>query len=246
LACRKSEALIIQDEERFEVFCGNYEYRHPKVFYLPNSALDEVPPQAGQEENLFRRKFNFTHEEFPVILLQAGMINDMVLSRVLAESFASIGDGCALVFHERSRNFDASYIRMLGKLNVRNLFLSLEPVPPEELHRIYLSADIGLAFYWDHSDNWTKISMASGKLAQYLKYAKPVIVSNFPSLRRLVEKYACGIAIKDPADPDEIRKAVDKIMASYETYSKNARHCFDEEFDFAKKAKPLIEFMGSL
>lgn len=248
LAYRKSECVIVQDEDRFKTLCEYNQYQHPQVFYLPNSSSSsEAIVEEPKTKNYFREKFNLNEEKFSYIILQAGAIEDAVLSKELAQAFASINNRCALVFHEREkRELYEPYIKLLQEINSKNLFLSLEPVPYEQIDCIYTSATIGLAFYKDINNNYSQISMASGKLSYCLKQGKPVIVNNLQSLARLVEKYKIGIVIQDPLNSLEIESAIERILSNYSFYSKNARSCFDEEFDFAKKINPILSFIESL
>lgn len=249
LAYKKAECVIIQDQDRFEVLCEFYQYRHPKVFYLPNSPLHDSCSTDKNSRNFFRDKFNLSQEKFPYIVLQAGMLNDISCARELTQSFASIDNGCALVLHTPTIvdefTEEMKYMKLLQQMNSKNLFLSLNPVPYEQVDNIYKSSTIGLTFYNKQENNFTKIATASGKLAFYLKHGKPVLVSNIKALSHLVNKYKCGLIIKDPSNPEEIESAIDKIIDSYDEYSKNARACFESEFSFEKKMEPILSFIVS-
>ncbi len=248
VAYRKSEGVIIQDEDRFKTLCEYNQYHHPKVFYLPNSAsASDSLVQDRKNKNYFREKFNLNEKEFPHIILQAGMIQDAVFSKELAHAFASINNRYALVFHEREkRELDDPYIKLLQEINSKNLFLSLDPLPYEQIDKIYSAATIGLAFYRDSDSNFSQISMASGKISHYLKHGHPILVNNLESLRKLVEKYQVGVVIQEPSNNIEIESAIEKILNNYSFYSENARKCFEEVFDFDKKIKPILSFMANL
>ena len=248
LAYRKSEFVVVQDEDRLKTLCECYQYYHPKVFYLPNSPLKECLLEVDNR-NLFREMFDLSREKFPYIVLSAGMINDFACSRALAEAFAFIDNGCALVFHGvdfKGIQQQDPYIQLLQQVNSKNLFLSLNVLPYEQVDEIYASATIGVAFYATADDNYTKIGKASGKLAQYLKHGKPVLVSNLPSLSQLVERYKFGVVVNDPSDPQELKLAIDEILSSYDTYRDNANACFEAEFDFKKKMEPILAAMDDL
>ncbi len=248
LAYKKSEGVIVQDEDRFKTLSEYYQYQHPKVFYLPNSYLNDLSPDANPTQ-FFREKFNLSKEKFPYIVLYAGQLNDNVYSKSLAHAFASIDNGCALVFHgvdPRGFKEEDPYIQSLRQVNSNNLFLSLNLLPFEEVDKIYSSSDICVAFYENFDDNHAKIAKASGKLAQYLKHGKPVLVNNSPSLSQILEKYQFGIIINNPSDAQEINLAINEILNCYETYSKNAKLCFEAEFDFGKKMEPILSFINSL
>jgi len=243
----KGECVIIQDSDRLQILSEFFQTEIPNFFYLPNSPLNTN--HSNINHNFFREKFNICPKQFPWIISQAGMINDYTNSRVLAKSFAAIDSGCVLVLHgvnphERTDNGD--YLKVLEKVNSRNLILSLNPVPLEQVDDVYASTTIGLALYANTgSNNFTKIGMASGKLAYYLKHGKPVLISNLPSLVRLNEKYNFGEVIADPANPEEIQLALHKIINSYKTYSQNAKNCFHAEFDFEKNMLAIVDFIDA-
>lgn len=247
LAYRKSKCVLVQDKDRFKTLCEYNQYQHPKVFYLPNSASSsDSLVQDTQFPNYFREIFNLSEEEFPHIILQAGWIDEDTFS-TLARAFVSIDKGYALIFHERvKREVDDPYIKLLKEINSKNLFLSLNPLPYEQINRIYTSATIGLIFYPNTDKNLSQISMASGKLSYFLKHGKPVLVSTLESLSKLVEKYEFGAIIKDPSNFLEIESSLEMILSNYSFYSENAKTCFAEEFDFAKKVKPILSFMEDL
>jgi len=248
LAYKKSAAVLVQDEDRFATLGEEYEYQHPKVFYLPNSPLKESNSFANENRaNYFREKFNLSKEGFPYLILQAGTIHEIFLSNPIAEAFASIDNGCALIFHEPfPKPLTDPYIKSIQSVNSKNLFISTDPVSYQEVDKIYASATICLALYKAYDDNCSKIAMASGKLAHSLKMGKPVIVNDLPSLRKLTEKYQFGVIIKEPFDPEEIKMAIEAIVKDYEMYSRNAKLCFEAEFDFGKKMEPILDFMENL
>jgi glycosyltransferase involved in cell wall biosynthesis len=134
----------------------------------------------------------------------------------------------------------------LRSINDRNLFLSLDPVPLEDVDEVFASPTIGLAFYRDIDENYSQIAMASGKLGFYLKHGKPVLVSNNESMRNFIDRTGVGIVISDPADAAEVRAAIAQILAAYDTYSSKARACFEQEFDFARNVLPLVAIFRNM
>ena len=176
------------------------------------------------------------------------MIDDATCSRELTAAFASLADW-ALVFHERHRRSpDEPYLQQLRKMNRRNLYLSLEPAPYDDIEQIYGSADIGLAFYrpaGPDDPNFSQIS-SSGKMPHYLQQGKPVLMSNLPYMVNLVQEFDCGIIIRDPSDSAELRRALDRISERYADFSRNARACYDARFDFSQMAGKLVRFFDQL
>jgi glycosyltransferase involved in cell wall biosynthesis len=247
LAFRRAICVITQDANRFSKLCDVHEFRHPCPIYVTNSGYQRKQKKeetsSVRESNFFRKKFDISNSDFGCLVLHAGMIRDDVLSHRVAETFNHVtAYDCALIFHERfSRTPDDPYIRDLIKLNSKNLFLSLEPLPFEEIHIVFNAADIGLLIYNNEDENFVNIGKASGKLAQYLRFGKPVLMNAFPSLSELNSKYKIGVTINDPSDPQEFQDGVLEIMNNYQEYSTNAYTCYREEFDMEKQLSPFFE-----
>jgi len=247
LTYQTSACVLVQDEDRFKTLSEFNQYQHPKVFYLPNSPYYSSfsPQDSNYDGNYFRDMFGLSEEDYSCIVLHAGMINEFVCSGSLASAFSAMNKNYALVFNSSwTISEDDVYVRTLSDSNKKNLFLSLNPLPYAQIHRVFESATIGLVFYQNVDNNFSQISMASGKLAHFLKHGKPVLVSDLESLSKLVEKYKFGIVIQDPSNSVELENAIEVILNDYELYSRNARLCFDEEFDFGKKVKPFLSFMA--
>lgn len=242
-AYRNAEVVIVQDRERFEALTSYLRHRHANVRFLPNSPLIPAPEPDGEATpNLLRERCGIAADAFPNIILQAGIIDDAVFSAELAGAFATIGDGCALVYHERLKRDPAEPdLARLRQINPVNLFLSLDPVPMEDVDRVYASATIGVAFYKATDANHSLISTASGKLGYYLKHGKPLLVHGSPSLARFVEDRAIGVVVDDPTSATEVRHAIDRILGDYARYSSNARTCYEAEFDFGLVSHPVLE-----
>ncbi len=254
-ALGSAAALIIQDPDRLRSLSRHRSPLPLRVFYVPNSAGPPAfrsPPASSDNylrssNNYLRRKLGIDPERFPYIALQAGMIQEEVYPQELAKAFSRIDSGFALVFHDRHKRSEKDpYVRLLRSHNSRNLFLSLDPVPFDEVDAIFASATVGLVFYRPVDDNFAMIASASGKLSFNLKHGIPVLMNSLPSLAALNERYEFGVMVRDPQDPAELSAALKTIMSRYDFYSANARRCFQEELDFQTKFVPLREFLEAL
>ena len=245
-AYKKSRCLIIQDEDRFKTITEYNNYQQKNVFYVPNSDSLDLDSEVLQpyKHNYFRENLQLNTQKYPVIILHAGMICDAVLSKEIAESFNLISQPCALIFHERQkRSLNESYLQNLLSINKKNLFLSLSPLPYQEIYKVFESIDIGIACYKNIDDNFSKISKASGKLAFYLKYGKPVLMNDLESFRKLNDAYQIGVIIQDISNHNEVELALKKIIDNYDFFSKNSLTCFQKEFDFYTNITPFLQFL---
>jgi glycosyltransferase involved in cell wall biosynthesis len=245
LAYRRASGVTVQGMDRLEVLARELRWKHENVFILPNSPFaDEGAARPAAGGNEMRARWGIAPGKR--IALQAGMINDATCSPELAKGFRGSPDW-ALVLHERQkRSPDEPYLAGLREINPRNLCLSLEPVPYDQVDEIFAAADIGLAFYkpsGPNDDNFRLIS-SSGKLPHYLKHGKPVLVSDLPSLSAVVEEFQCGFIIKDPSDEAEVAAALEQVSRRYAELSRNALRCFAERYDFGKSAATLMRFMN--
>jgi hypothetical protein len=245
---RNAAALVIQDADRLKTLGA---YRSPlpsRVFYLPNSSGPrDSRATPTSPNNYLRRTLNIDQARFPNIALHAGMIQDEVYAQELAKAFNQIDCGFALVFHERvKRSMTQPYIQLLRSHNSKNLFLSLEPVPLDRVDAIFAAATVGLVFYRPIDDNFAQIASASGKLSFNLKHGIPVLMNALPSLVAMNQRYDFGAVVQNPEDSGELSAALVKIMSRYDFYSSNARRCFQEEFDFEMKFRPVRKMLESL
>lgn len=246
VAYRKADIVIVQDGDRLRTLNSYLHFDHPTAVYLPNSP-GGLNTRSAPQRNFFRDRFTIPEAKFPVIALQAGTIAPWSFSEELAKAFAAIDRGVALVLHEnRPRRVDDKYIRRVRAANRTNLFLSLAPVRLDQVDDVFASATIGLAFYRDINSNLSQISMASGKLAYYLKHGKPVLVSNTASLANFVKRSEAGLVINDPTDPAELQSAIDVLLRDYERFSSKARAVFDDHLDFDHNVKPVLARLDSV
>jgi hypothetical protein len=246
LVYRSAACVIVQGNDRLEVLNRQFRWTPRQIFLLPNAPLSSGAPSSPAPDNFFRN-----HLRIPAskrIALQAGMINDTACSKALAAAFAPQHDW-ALVFHERlKRSPDEPYLADLRRTNPDNLFLSLDPVPYDQVDHVFASADLGLAFYQPSGpsdENFSRIS-SSGKLPHYLKHGRPVLVSNLPAFAEVVQAYDCGLVVHDPSNAEEVGRALEQLLSRYDILSKNARRCFEERFDFGRSAAPLMQFFRQL
>jgi len=247
-AYRRADFVVIQDRDRLRTLERYLRFEHPNVIFLPNAPRASAGRRtAPAEANFLRRRLSIDAAEFPVIVLSAGMIDPEVFSEEAASAFESVGHGAALVYHERRKRTDGDpFIVALKEANRRNLFLSLDPVSLDEVDLVYASATIGLAFYRESDASHTNVSMASGKIGQYLMHGKPLLVNRTESLGRFIDRTRVGVAVTDPTDGREIDTAVGELLANYATYSANARAYYEREMDFDRNARRVIDALVRL
>ncbi|HLO79808.1 MAG TPA: hypothetical protein VK166_02550 [Chitinophagaceae bacterium] len=228
LMIKQVDHVVIQDEHRRQFLERTLGYSLAHYSYLPNSVKKD--DRTCAKGKYFHELFGFENDQ--KILLSAGMISESVCSLDVSRALGSWTTKLPVkvVFHERIEiTENAAYYERVKAMGKGKVFLSLKPLPYQELYKIFSSADIGLAIYSkNHGDNFGIIGSASGKLFQYIKFGMPVIASDLPGLKEIVEAYRLGVVVDSP---EQIPSAVELIMGNYEQFSNNARTAFEENLN---------------
>ena len=86
------------------------------------------------------------------------------------------------------------------------------------------------------------------KMFEYMALGLPVIASNFPLWKEIIENSDCGIYV-DPLNPGEIAAAIDKLASNPEEarrMGENGRRAVNERYNWALEEAKLIELYGRL
>jgi glycosyltransferase involved in cell wall biosynthesis len=86
------------------------------------------------------------------------------------------------------------------------------------------------------------------KLFEYMSASLPVVASNFPLWKEIVEKNNCGICV-DPTKPKEIAKAIEYLITHPDEARKmgeNGRKSVLEKYNWEKESEKLIEIYTRL
>jgi glycosyltransferase involved in cell wall biosynthesis len=230
---------IIQDQERARLLADENRLSLEKVILLPNSPLG---PARRNPSDYLQKKLGLPIEQR--VILYAGALAEWTYTPELIQAARQWPDAWTLVIHSRQQGdelgldlADFPWVRSSGG-----------PMPYAELPALISSADVGLVLYrnantiWQ-GDNMTYVGLSSGKLAQYLRYGVPVAVIAFPGLCELIERYHCGICVKEVT---ELQEAIASILAHYQDYSQGALACFSEVFDFERHFDAVLARLNSM
>lgn len=231
---RYAVATITQDNERARIIANRNEIPLSSILTVPVCASG---PAYYRKTDWLRKKFGLSQND--KIVLYAGYITDWAMCIEMAKAASEWPDGIFLIFHSHSL-LDKRYIRKLKKYLGKKVMLSLDSVPYEDLPAVLASADIGIALYKDLGCNFTLTGSASGKIAHYVKCGLPVISNNYPSIKKVIEGFDCGVCVETSG---EINTAVEKILGDYVTMRKNAFRCYEERFMFSKQFGKVMDLI---
>jgi glycosyltransferase involved in cell wall biosynthesis len=112
-------------------------------------------------------------------------------------------------------------------------------VPHEELLRLTASADIGFALIEPISESY-RLALPN-KLFEYIMAGVPVVASDLPAMKEVLDAHGVGIAVS--ADEDEKRLA-ELILDMYENLEKYRSRCREarEKLNWEAQEERLLAF----
>jgi glycosyltransferase involved in cell wall biosynthesis len=121
------------------------------------------------------------------------------------------------------------------------------PVPQSELLAWLSGADVGVIAFTPDSLN--QHYATPNRLFESLAAGVPVVVSDFPEMRRVVEDYGVG-AICDPTDPRSIAEAVagllDESASARDERRARCRLAVEETFNWENQVRGLLAIYRGL
>ncbi|HAZ21369.1 MAG TPA: group 1 glycosyl transferase [Firmicutes bacterium] len=116
-------------------------------------------------------------------------------------------------------------------------YLGLKPRP--ELKSILGRSRAGLVIFYPEKNH---IEAQPNKLFEYMSAGIPVIVSDFPLWRKLIESVGCGILV-DPKDPHAISKAITWVFehpSEAHEMGKRGREAVEKQYNWPAEAGKLL------
>ncbi len=230
----RANVRIVQDPDRARSLATLHGEAPGVTRLVPNAPAG---PALDVHSRFFHDRFALPADQ--LVILHAGGIVPEMLGLELARAAASWPANWSLVLHERqSRSPDDPYLRRVQEAGAGRVLLSLEPVGYAQLDSLFASATVSLALYSDrHGANYQLMAGASGKLAHSCRVGVPVVCSNLPGLRALVEGHGAGLVVDDPM---QIEAAVTSILVDYARFREGAFNCYREAMEFDQRFAAVL------
>lgn len=154
---------------------------------------------------------------------------------------------------------DASGVELLlaGRFESQGLLDSISGLPGwnrvtflgwlgrEELHQLLSRARAGLVTLHPTPNHVESLPI---KLFEYMAAGIPVIASDFPLWRKLIEDASCGLLVR-PESPEEVSAAIQQLLrepATAERWGRNGRQAIEEHYNWQKEGARLMTFYDRL
>jgi len=105
-----------------------------------------------------------------------------------------------------------------------------------------VECDVGLI---PHKRNEHTDSTVPHKLFQYMGMGKPVIVSDCPPLKRIVEEYQCGLVF-EAGNSEALVECILSVYRNDDNYGKNGKRAVYEKYNWQRDSKTLLELYNDL
>jgi len=192
-------------------------------------------------ENLLLKRLGFG-KAVPLILYQGGYAPNRGLQNLILSAHY-LNEGVIVLMGWGRLEQELKNLVKAENLNDKVMFL--DPVPQEELLIHTQCATLGVIPYQFVGLN--NYYTTPNKLFEYIAAGLPVVASNFPELKRIVEGYNLGKTF-DPEDPKDIAAAINDVLsdkARYEEMRKNALEAA-KVFNWENESKKLLTIYRNL
>lgn len=115
----------------------------------------------------------------------------------------------------------------------------------KENYQLMESVDIGLACFYPEPNH---LKSVPNKLFEYMSAGLPMVTSDFPLWRNIVEREKCGIFV-NPKNPQEIAKAINYLAENPEKATqmgKNGKRAILNQYNWKRESKKLFEIYDNL
>lgn len=211
-----------------------YEERYPKAIKVLNyPILDAVDKPCRRSA----KQLIYTGNVHPY---RGAHVHAKIPGLVAGTSVSFIGK-CTETLYQTLLRENASHCEQLSFEGVGGV------VPYSEISQRYRDGEwlAGLAIF-PPNEHLEKKELT--KFFEYMQFGIPIIASNFPVWRRLVEENGCGICV-DPNDDEAIAAAVTRLRDDpelWQTMSRNGIQTVRQKFSWTSQAESLLSLYERL
>ena len=160
--------------------------------YEKNAKIIEVVNNYPDLSDIVFHTSNFEDRER--IIGYAGNMSELYGEKVIYQAMKGID--ATLIIAGGYAKTETSNIKVKGRIN------------RAEVNELYGRSRLGIVLYQPAGNN---NAAQPAKLFEYMAAGLPVVASNFPLWRELVEKTGCGLCV-NPENSDEVRKAITFLL----------------------------------
>lgn len=242
---RTADLVVVPDAERGMIMTRELCLgRQPMV--VANAPLYRSPSSG----KVLRDALAERNKKFEKIVLRQGRIGEGHAIEATLRSmplWASSDWGFVLMGRVASDYLERLF-QLAQMLNVVERVVLLPEVGYDQVSQFTSGADAGHALYEPIHFNNSHITTASNKIMEYMAAGLPLLVSDRPGLRSLVEKHGCGVTA-DESSPSSIAAAVNSLLGDPDRARQmgdGARIAFEQVFCYERQFAPFLDALQTL
>jgi glycosyltransferase involved in cell wall biosynthesis len=138
--------------------------------------------------------------------------------------------------------FVAEMQGLARSLGVERQFVVLPPVRYDEVAEFTPGGDLGHALYDTIHINHQFSTTASNKILEYMAAGIPLLVSEAPGLRALMERHGCGV-VADAGQPAQIAAQVNQVLGDIpraKALGDAGAVAFEREYSYGRQFEPVV------
>ncbi len=211
---RRADVVITTNETRAKFFQETYGINKPVI-------LRNAPRyQVLNSDNRIRQTLGIP-EEIKIVLYQGGLQPERGLEN-LVRAVSDLSD-VVLVFIGYGK-LEEKLKLLVKNEGVEDKVFFLGMIPNEELLKWTASADVGMQVLQNTCFN--HYSSISNKIHEYIMAGIPVVASDLPEMKNIVNSYGAGVTV-DPDDPKSIREGICFLLRDDAEYKKYKQNCYE-------------------
>ena len=216
-------------------------YRLERVELVPN--FPEVGGRVTRKELRSLPRSGGMGHDGPVVLYLGGLMAGRGLEQ-LVDAIGFVPSAQLVLLGQGPIATDLAH--RAARLGAGDRVHVLAPVGPDEVVAYAASADIGVSPIVPSCLNY-RYSLPN-KLFQYMAAGIPVVASDFPQVRQIVEGAACGVLV-DTSRPREIARAIERVSADpgeARAMGERGRAAVEAVYHWQAAGRTLLEAYGRL
>lgn len=232
---KKADKVFFTTRTRAEFTSHKYDIPLPEVIHNYSETYSKIKKVdlrgmlgLGQDER--------------IILYQGGIQSNRGLEKLI-EAIPLIKKGIVTFIGDGLLKKHLEIQVKRAGLDERVRFIGMVPV--EKLLSYTACADVGLQILQNTCFN--HYSTISNKLFEYLMAGVPVVASDFPEIRRIIEEFNAGVLI-DPHKPEEIARGINYLLEDEVRRKEMARNAkrASRRYNWQHEELKLLDIYNSL
>ncbi len=228
---RAMDYLITVNDSLAEVLTRYFRSHNPVTVTRNMGRLESI----SERNHVLRRKFNIPDTDKIVVYIGIHIYrNSLQMEKVIEQLGNRTGISIVVIARD---NFHLQWFKEFAKeKKIKNIFFH-PPIPIKEITAYLSGCDVGILTAWNKKDlsYWLALD---NKLFSYIQAEIPILTTQQPEYRKIVEGYNVGVCI-NPDEPDAFLIGFNEIIEKYNSFLPHLKKA-KEELCWEKEEQRLI------